>query len=189
MKRLCLILFVLLLAAPAMAEEPLQLARMSGPMLGSVAAAAEPTLYYSCTGSDTYDDHAPANVGYATCADIAITTGGSITQIGFKSATGPYNYDVKLALYNTSGTRLSTGCEITANILTGWNACTIEPYSVASSATVRVCRGISAGSINSDHHNTGNGYWAAAAYADFPAASYTLITDSGKCHAFSVLVE
>lgn len=39
MKRLCLILSVLLLAAPAMAEEPLQLARMSGPMLGAGSGA------------------------------------------------------------------------------------------------------------------------------------------------------
>ncbi len=65
MKRLCLILFVLLLAAPAMAEEPLQLARMSGPMLGSGVVAADPcgcqaSSYLFCyTG-----DHA-SGAGYA----------------------------------------------------------------------------------------------------------------------------
>lgn len=84
MKRLCLILSVLLLAAPAMAEEPLQLARMSGPMLGA-SAAADPcgcptSTYMLCYTGDYPGDATKACYNSGDVKDAATSSADTITS-------------------------------------------------------------------------------------------------------------
>jgi len=79
MKRLCLILFVLLLAAPAMAEEPLQLARMNPAMLGSGGGATQKPY---CLSSTTCTTGTPGNCDLI-CEDFE---GSTECKSGYDSA-------------------------------------------------------------------------------------------------------
>lgn len=80
MKRLCLILFVLLLAAPAMAEEPLQLARMDGPMLGSGAAITY-VFPINITGISDFDTQADAAANTVTIGETITLPSKVITKL------------------------------------------------------------------------------------------------------------
>lgn len=175
---------VFLLAAPAMAGEPLQLARMNPAMLVS---ADGPNTYYYSGGSDSYNANASMSNATTTCAPVTIVAGGSITTLGCKLAVGDSD-DIKIALYDTSANRLDTGCIITDNLVVGWNDCSLATPYVASASTLAVCCH-SSGSSTRYYQDDQNGYKDVETYANFPLETAQFGTDTNRLHAVRLYVD
>lgn len=102
MKRLCLILFVLLLlAAPAMAEEPLQLARMSGPMLGSGGGVVAACGNLGQT-TDYGSEHTDMSGDMIFCQRYQAPCSGSLGY-GYVHHYGTASDNCKIIVYNDAG--------------------------------------------------------------------------------------
>lgn len=165
MKRLILsILACLLLAASAMAGEPViatehsvvgasavvfpgsstitledpwtQLARMSGPMLGSGGGAVATTWVYSAGGVSDYVDPGitTANSTIYLCQPITISS-HNYSKLGIRISTIGSSTHLWVAIYGAGGTYIIGG-HIT-NIAIGWNDIMID--STALNGEYKIC--------------------------------------------------
>ncbi len=151
-------------------------------------AAGGPDAWYYSTGSDNYAAHAGETGDYGVGAEVAVTTGGSCTKLAIKVQESDED-DVKLAIYDTSGNRLSSGCTITGSLIDGWNECTLgTPYNVTSSTTYVVVFHRAA-YVEVYNAASGTNYYAASTYANFPDSTLSFGTEAGKSCAVRMYVD
>lgn len=158
--------------------------------VGTIGSGTQPTApywVYTNTGGDTYDDTDSEAADNAICGPVVISETVDITKIGVKvSTTGSGTY--KTALFDTDGNRLFDCGEDDEPDETGWDDMTCDSSYEATADTYIVCYNTDNGTT-AYHHNTGTGYWSAATYSTFPAASYVFTSDSGKLNALRVYCE
>lgn len=195
MKKLFLIILFLLVPYLANAQE---FARMNvGIVGGGVPSVADgPNVYYySCTETPLVEPTWDSGIDtwgntYANCADVVITTGGSLTKISVKKSDTDSS-EVKFGIYNTSGTRLDSGTCSFTSAASGWVECTKStPYTVGDAATLRICLDANS-TITIQQLISQDGYYenGTTVYANFPTASITLSTYSAHCYAVSAYVD
>lgn len=141
MKRLILsILACLLLAAPALADEPVQLAWMNPAVLGSAAGGS---AWFGVTAEGASNATADNKNIYCRALDTPANS-GTVSKISiYGSFTGTTN-DLKLGLYTDSGGEPSSlvGTETTFNnigeLSLGWHEFDVS-YSVVGSTGYWIC--------------------------------------------------
>lgn len=188
MKRLLIV--IVLLAAPAWAEEPFNLARMSGPMLGaggSAAADGPNTYYYSCTDTPTSEPE----WGYSTninttayCSQWKVSQSGTVTKLAVL-AKEIYGNTAKIAIYNTSGSKLSDGCTTDGSFSKDtWEECTLgSAYPITAGDYYLCYMGDPTNHKVGDLSAVNSKSQTSLTYADFPHSSLTLGDRASHCTA------
>jgi hypothetical protein len=146
---------------------------------GAVSTAG---AWYSSASAGTSSDGG-ANYMFCTATTPNAGTAKKL-RVHYTGTTG----NVKIALYDTSFNRLSTGCTVTG-IAAGWNECTISDYTVTNQA-YQVCFDSDAATtytVNTDAGGTR--YWYSMAYASFPPASQAMSSNANEKALVGIYVE
>jgi len=150
--------------------------------------------WYAGLGDDGYTSTAttawdPSNYSYGSAVTVAVA--GDCTKLAVRGAGYPDAVNVKLALYDGSGNRLSaaTADVVNAGTTPGWWEVTLATPVVVTATTYYVRMSTEDTGFELSYFDGGSGVGTAVTYAAFPTDPLALTADPGYTYGVKMYVD
>lgn len=158
-----------------------------------VAGGGPNTWYYACTATPASEPSWAGNYNSvnteAKCSPWTVSQGGTVTQLSFKGGENG-NIATKIAIYDTSGNKLSDGCTISNSFQTDtWVDCNLGTPYVITAGSYDICYMNASSNYYQKYVAINSSYQPSLDYASFPYTSLTYSEYTGKCFAVRGFVQ